>query len=54
MTCEHMKITIVNRAGKRHEYGGREVDFIIRCNDCDRELFKISEYRRTFINLSKH
>lgn len=55
VTCEHREIVIVNTEGKRIENSrGREVDLLIRCDDCGEELFRISEYKRRIINLSKH
>lgn len=52
--CPHKEIVMVNREGKKCEGGGNEVDFVIRCHDCDEDLFRISEYKRTFTNLSHH
>jgi len=52
--CPHKNIVMVNREGKKRDSGGREVDFAIRCDDCNEDLFCISEYQRTILNLSRH
>ena len=52
--CEHKSITLYNTTGKKIDSGGYEVDFAIRCHDCNEELFRISEYKREVVNLSKH
>jgi len=54
MVCEHKVIVMVNKSGKKLENGAYEVDFIIRCNVCNKELFKISEHEREIFNISKH
>ena len=52
--CVHRTIVMENTTGKKLETGGYEVDFRIRCHDCDAELFRVSEYKREIVNLSKH
>ncbi len=54
MICEHKEIVMVNKMGNKIEKGGYEVDFVIRCHTCDKELFRISEYKRRIVNISKH
>jgi hypothetical protein len=54
MSCEHKEIVMFNTSGKKLENGAYEVDFGIRCHYCDKELFRISEYKRTIVNISKH
>lgn len=45
MDCEHKEIVLANAIGKKLDTGGFEVDFLVRCNDCDKEFFRISEYK---------
>jgi hypothetical protein len=40
--------------GEKSENGGREVDFVISCHVCNKELFRISENKRIIHNISKH
>lgn len=54
MECEHKTIVLANATGEKSDSGGYEVDFLIKCNDCEQELFRISEYKREIVNLSKH
>lgn len=54
MTCEHKEIVMANMTGVKSVSGGNEVDFVIRCHECNEELFRISEYQRIIHNLSKH
>lgn len=55
MDCKHETIVLANRMGKKSETGGWfEVEFIVRCHDCEEELFCISEYGREIVNNSKH
>lgn len=35
--CEHREIVMVNCEGKKLQTGGHEVDFTIRCNNCDED-----------------
>lgn len=53
-TCQHTKIVFANTTGEPLPRGGYEVDFLIRCHNCKKELFRVSEYGREIINLSKH
>lgn len=55
--CEHNVVLLANQSGKDIPSDRRnvqEVDFLIVCADCEEELFRISEYKREIINLSKH
>lgn len=54
MDCEHKEIVLANVTGKRLKKGGYEIDFLVRCNDCDEVFFRVSEYGREIINISKH
>lgn len=54
MNCEHKEIVLANAAGKKSDRGSFEVDFLVRCNDCHKEFFRISEYGREIVNISKH
>lgn len=54
MVCEHREIIMGNTEGSKLSNGGYEVDFVIRCDVCDKELFRISEYKRVIHNISKH
>lgn len=54
ISCKHKEIVMVNCTGDKLEDGAYEIDFCIRCHICDKELFRISEYGRSIINLSKH
>lgn len=54
MNCQHKEIVMVNKEGKKCKNGGHELDFVIRCNICKNELFRISEYKRTIHNISYH
>ncbi|MCG7435544.1 hypothetical protein [Lysinibacillus fusiformis] len=56
MDCEHKEIVLANAIGKKLDTGtgGYAVDFLVRCNDCDEEFFRVSEYGRDIVNLSKH
>lgn len=51
--CRHKEITFSNVTGFKHE-NFSEVDFLITCNLCKKELFRMSEYGKTIINVSKH
>jgi len=52
--CEHKSITLCNTTGNKIKFGGYEVDFLIKCHECGEELFRISEYKREIVNISKH
>lgn len=54
MDCEHKEIVLANATGKKSDTGGYEVDFLVRCNYCDEEFFRVSEYKREIVNISKH
>lgn len=52
--CKHKEIVMSNTQGGKLEKGGYEVDFVVSCNICNEELFRISEYKRIIHNISKH
>lgn len=52
--CNHEEIIMCNRTGKKRDTSCWEVDFVIECNECGEILFRISEYGREIVNLSKH
>ncbi|MGA3674740.1 hypothetical protein [Lysinibacillus agricola] len=54
MDCEHKTIVLANAVGKKPESGGYEVDFLVRCGDCETEFFRTNEYKKEIINISKH
>lgn len=55
MECKHKTIVLANRRGMKSETGDwYEVEFIVRCHECDKELLCISEYGREIVNISKH
>ncbi len=54
MECEHKAIVLSNTIGKKLATGGYEVDFLVQCSNCNKELFRVSEYKREIVNLSKH
>ncbi|MGA3601737.1 hypothetical protein [Lysinibacillus agricola] len=53
MDCEHKTIVLANAVGKKPESGGYEVDFLVRCGDCETEFFRTNEYKKEIINISK-
>ncbi|GAV11421.1 hypothetical protein PBN151_1350 [Paenibacillus sp. NAIST15-1] len=54
MDCDHREIIIGNTEGAKLGSGVYEVDFVISCNVCEKELFRISECKRIINNISKH
>lgn len=52
--CEHNVIVLSNVIGKKSSTGGYEVDFVVRCGDCDEEFYRTSEYKKEIINITKH
>ncbi len=46
MKCEHKTIVLANATGKKSDTGGYEVDFLVRCGDCETEFSRTSEYKK--------
>ncbi|GJM80173.1 hypothetical protein HMSSN139_26690 [Paenibacillus sp. HMSSN-139] len=49
--CKHKELTLVFAAGLKLSNGGIEKDFVVACNDCKKDLFRIPARGRNVTNL---
>lgn len=52
MGCNHKTIVLVDTEGRKIDEASREMDFVVRCSDCDEEFFRIGRIGREIVNLT--
>lgn len=52
MDCNHKTIVLVDAEGRKLGENRNEIDFVVRCNDCDTEFLKVGRIGREIINLT--
>lgn len=49
--CPHPEVTTAYVTGKPIATGGNEKDFLVRCSECNEELYRLSAYGRHITSL---